>query len=289
MGSSSTCGSTRPSTWRRRASERAQHASSSSSARRPGDPRAGATWPRWARPATRCVRRLAARATGRFTTSTRSTPRQRGGRFTLDARRPKALIFANAPGRPCVLVGAMWSMRRGERGPTPAGPIVRWHSHLVCVVGNKRGTKPLEGGTCSEGATRSARAQRCSTSGSPATFGARSRQVLPYGSSADRPAQPRLLLVQRSRLSLLSAVLLALIVVGCDSQFRGMDAGGHRRRWILRQARASRWIFAGTGLHPGDKFVHGGIEIDGTTGDSPAKSRFSRRSGTCSDPTAPRR
>ncbi len=25
--------------------------------------------------------------------------RQRGGRFTLDARRPKALIFANAPGR----------------------------------------------------------------------------------------------------------------------------------------------------------------------------------------------
>ena len=77
---------------------------------------------------------------------------QRGGRFTLDARRPKALIFANAPGRPLVLVGAMWSMRRGERGPTPAGPIVRWHSHVVCVVGNKRGTKPLAGGGCPPGA-----------------------------------------------------------------------------------------------------------------------------------------
>ena len=78
--------------------------------------------------------------------------RQRGGRFTLDARRPKALIFANPPGRPLVLVGAMWSMRRGERGPTPAGPIVRWHSHLVCVVGEKRGTKPLDGGRCPAGA-----------------------------------------------------------------------------------------------------------------------------------------
>jgi hypothetical protein len=77
---------------------------------------------------------------------------QRGGRFTLDPSRPKALIFANAPDRPLVLVGAMWSMRRGERGPTPAGPIVRWHSHLVCVAGEKRGTKPLEGGRCPPGA-----------------------------------------------------------------------------------------------------------------------------------------
>jgi hypothetical protein len=78
--------------------------------------------------------------------------KQRGGRFTLDPRRPKALIFANAPGEPLGLVGAMWSMRRGERGPTPAGPIVRWHSHLVCVVGSKRGTKPLAGTRCSPGA-----------------------------------------------------------------------------------------------------------------------------------------
>jgi N,N-dimethylformamidase beta subunit-like, C-terminal len=77
---------------------------------------------------------------------------ERGGRFALDPRRPKALIFANAPGRPLVLVGAMWSMRREERGPTPAGPILRWHSHLVCVRGNQRGTKPLEGGNCRPGA-----------------------------------------------------------------------------------------------------------------------------------------
>jgi hypothetical protein len=56
-------------------------------------------------------------------------------------------------------------------------------------------------------------------------------------------------------------------------QFRGLDTGGHRRRWILRRARAGRWIFAGTGLHPGDKFVRGGIEIDGTTADSPRNAQ----------------
>ena len=77
--------------------------------------------------------------------------RQRGGRFMLDPSRPKALIFANAPGRPLVLVGAMWAMRRGEHGPTPAGPIVRWHSHLVCVEGSQRGKKPLEGNRCPAG------------------------------------------------------------------------------------------------------------------------------------------
>ena len=52
-------------------------------------------------------------------------------------------------------------------------------------------------------------------------------------------------------------------------QYRGSDDGGHRRRWTLRRARAGRWIFAGTGLRPGDKFVHGGIEIDRATKSSP--------------------
>jgi hypothetical protein len=75
-----------------------------------------------------------------------------GNRFVLNPRRPKALIYANAPGRPLTLVGAMWSMRRGERGPTPGGPITRWHSHLVCIRGNRRGTEQA-GGRCPPGAT----------------------------------------------------------------------------------------------------------------------------------------
>jgi hypothetical protein len=70
----------------------------------------------------------------------------------LDPTRPKALIFANAPGRPLVLVGAMWSTRDGELGPNPGGPITRWHSHTVCKEGRKRGLKPLPGGKCPPGA-----------------------------------------------------------------------------------------------------------------------------------------
>jgi hypothetical protein len=72
-------------------------------------------------------------------------------RVILDPRRPKALIYANAPRRPLVLVGAMWSTRRGERGPTPAGPIMRWHSHVICSDGVRRGLKPPASGICPPG------------------------------------------------------------------------------------------------------------------------------------------
>jgi hypothetical protein len=74
------------------------------------------------------------------------------GRVILDPSRPKALIYANAPGQPLVLVGAMWSTRDGERGPTPAGAILRWHSHVVCKQGQRRGLKPPASGRCPPGA-----------------------------------------------------------------------------------------------------------------------------------------
>jgi hypothetical protein len=50
-----------------------------------------------------------------------------------------------------VLVGAMFSVPRGVRGPTPAGPIARWHSHVVCVRGDARGLAPRANGTCPRG------------------------------------------------------------------------------------------------------------------------------------------
>jgi hypothetical protein len=78
--------------------------------------------------------------------------REREGAATLDAARPKSLIYANEPGRPLVLVGVMYAMRRGRAGPTPGGPITRWHSHLVCTSGDKRGHKPLADGSCPPGA-----------------------------------------------------------------------------------------------------------------------------------------
>jgi hypothetical protein len=73
------------------------------------------------------------------------------GNSIFDFTRPKALIYANAPGHPLILVGAMWSTRDGEVGPTPAGPILRWHSHVVCKAGKKRGLKPPASGICPAG------------------------------------------------------------------------------------------------------------------------------------------
>jgi hypothetical protein len=69
----------------------------------------------------------------------------------FNAGRPKALIYANVPGHPLILVGAMWSTRDGELGPTPAGAILRWHSHIVCKEGKKRGLKPPASGVCPPG------------------------------------------------------------------------------------------------------------------------------------------
>jgi hypothetical protein len=70
----------------------------------------------------------------------------------LDPRRPEALIYANVPGRRLVLVGLMFAMPRGVKGPTPGGPITRWHTHTVCAAGKKRGlTTPGRNGSCPPG------------------------------------------------------------------------------------------------------------------------------------------
>ena len=72
-------------------------------------------------------------------------------RRNLDPGRPESLIYATEPGRKPVLIGAMFSVRRGVLGPTPAGPIARWHSHEVCTRGNKRGLTPPASGDCPAG------------------------------------------------------------------------------------------------------------------------------------------
>ena len=66
----------------------------------------------------------------------------------LNPRRPEALIYANIPGRPLVLVGLMFSMPRRSHGRTPGGAITRWHTHAVCVRGNKRGLAARRDGSC---------------------------------------------------------------------------------------------------------------------------------------------
>ena len=48
----------------------------------------------------------------------------------------------------------MFSMPRGERGPTPGGPITRWHTHRVCIARRRSGAStPLPDGSCPRGAT----------------------------------------------------------------------------------------------------------------------------------------
>jgi hypothetical protein len=70
----------------------------------------------------------------------------------LDPAHPEALIYANLPGRwPLRLVGMMFAMPRGMRGPTPGGPITRWHTHTICAHGDKRGFAPPPGAACPAG------------------------------------------------------------------------------------------------------------------------------------------
>ena len=72
----------------------------------------------------------------------------------LDPSRPESLIYATEPGRKPRLVGVMFSVARGVLAPTPGGPITRWHSHIVCAKGIKRGLTPRPDGTCPEGARK---------------------------------------------------------------------------------------------------------------------------------------
>ena len=71
----------------------------------------------------------------------------------LDVRRPEVIIYADAPGRPLVLVGVMFSMPRGKHGVSPGGPITRWHWHQVCAKPGQRGLTPGPDGKCPHGAT----------------------------------------------------------------------------------------------------------------------------------------
>jgi hypothetical protein len=77
-----------------------------------------------------------------------------GDSHYLDASRPDTLIYADLPNRPLIVVGVMISMPRGVRGPTPGGPITRWHSHIVCVREALRGLAPRADGTCPAGQRR---------------------------------------------------------------------------------------------------------------------------------------
>lgn len=134
----------------------------------PGQRRAAARLLRRVRGATARWRDVKAAAAGGFDTHLASRAagddvvgylhaehrRYSADRRILDPSRPEALIYATAPGRRPRLVGAMFSVPRGVLGPTPGGAIDRWHAHVVCVNGVKRGLAPRPNGTCPAGSTK---------------------------------------------------------------------------------------------------------------------------------------
>ena len=127
---------------RRDAAARARPRCHRALARRPEQPRRAGSTP---------TSRGAPRATTPSATSTPSIAATAPTGTNLDPSRPESLIYATEPGRKPVLIGAMFSVPRGVLGPTPGGPIDRWHSHLVCVRGDKRGLAPLASGAARQG------------------------------------------------------------------------------------------------------------------------------------------
>lgn len=69
----------------------------------------------------------------------------------LDPERPEVIIYANTPHKPLVLIGVMYGMKPGMRGPTVGGPITRWHTHWICARGHGRGFAPRPDGSCPRG------------------------------------------------------------------------------------------------------------------------------------------
>jgi hypothetical protein len=52
----------------------------------------------------------------------------------LDPQRPEVLVYA-IDGTKATLLGVMYEMETaGVPGPTPGGPITRWHAHNICLT-----------------------------------------------------------------------------------------------------------------------------------------------------------
>lgn len=58
----------------------------------------------------------------------RNTRNRRDGR-ALDPNAPEGLVFARAASGELRLLGAVFTVHRGETAPTPGGPIFQWHTH----------------------------------------------------------------------------------------------------------------------------------------------------------------
>lgn len=72
---------------------------------------------------------------------------------TMDLAHPESLIYYTNPRTgESVLLGALFTMARGEDGPQPCGAATSWHTHAACGKRETGELIPVEPGTaCAEG------------------------------------------------------------------------------------------------------------------------------------------
>lgn len=77
---------------------------------------------------------------------------KRDGR-TLDLAHPESLVYLTRKDGTKKLVGALFTMARGESGPQPCGDVTHWHTHTNCILlDGTEGAKPVDG-ACAAGET----------------------------------------------------------------------------------------------------------------------------------------
>jgi hypothetical protein len=71
----------------------------------------------------------------------------------MDLAHPESLVYYTNPKTgESVLLGALFTMPRGEDGPQPCGAVTSWHTHAACADRATGDVIPVEAGTpCAEG------------------------------------------------------------------------------------------------------------------------------------------
>jgi hypothetical protein len=70
--------------------------------------------------------------------------------FVLEASKPETLIYLTRADGSKLLVGVMFSVGKGQHGPTPCGNATYWHTHTTCWSGDEE-VSEIEEGVCPGG------------------------------------------------------------------------------------------------------------------------------------------
>jgi hypothetical protein len=67
--------------------------------------------------------------------------------LVLEASKPETLIYRTRADASKLLVGVMFSVAKGQHGPTPCGNATYWHTHTTCWSGREE-VSEIEEGVC---------------------------------------------------------------------------------------------------------------------------------------------